>query len=177
MKVFEKQGSEGSERQNTTEVDEKRVTDQESLADPSDILEIGEIEDEIIHRKKGRKKYKRQCFAKSAVTITDSQSHDLGTVIVEENKVREATGSTRERWVTAAEKEYVENFIRMNAFTETTQEELAENWRSEQGASNEMRMEHQRRWSIQMPSRGLWKLRRQRPPARKCTQRKQKQLQ
>ena len=71
------QGSDGSERQNTTEVDEKGVTDQESLADPSGILEIGEIEDEIIHRKKGRKKSKRQCFAKSAVAITDPQSHDL----------------------------------------------------------------------------------------------------
>ena len=89
-------------------------------------LEIGEIEDEIIHRKKGRKKSKTQYSARVAMTITDPQSHDLGTVIVEENKVREATGPTRERWVTAAEKEYVENFIRMNAFTETTQEELAE---------------------------------------------------
>ena len=68
------QGSDGSERQNTTEVDEKRVTDQESLADPSGILEIGEIDDEIIHRKKGRKKSKRQCFAKSAVAVTDPQS-------------------------------------------------------------------------------------------------------
>ena len=45
---------------------------------------------------------------------------------MEGNKVREATGATRERWVTAAEKEHVENFIRMNAFTETTPEELAE---------------------------------------------------
>ena len=45
---------------------------------------------------------------------------------MEDNKVREATGATRERWLTAPEKEYVENFIRMNAFTETTPEELAE---------------------------------------------------
>ena len=45
---------------------------------------------------------------------------------MEENKVREATGATRERWVTAAEREYVENFIRMNASTEITPEELSE---------------------------------------------------
>ena len=120
------QGSDGSELQNTTEVAEKRVTDQESLADPSGGLEIGEIEDEIIHRKKDRKKSKTQYSARVAMTITDPQSQDLGTVIVEENKVREATGATRERWVTAAEKEHVENFIRMNALTETTQEELVE---------------------------------------------------
>ena len=47
-------------------------------------------------------------------------------MIVEESKVREATGATWERWVSAAESEHVDNFLRMNAFTETTPEELAE---------------------------------------------------
>ena len=120
------QGSEGSEHQNTTEVAEKSGTDQQSLADPSGALEIREIEDEVNRPKKGGKKSKTQFFAKGALATPVPQSQDLRTVIVEENKVREATGATRERWVTAAEKEYVENFIRMNAYTETTPEELAE---------------------------------------------------
>ena len=120
------QGSEGSEHQNTTEVAGESGMEQQCLEDPSGALEIGEIEDEVNRPKKGRKKSKTQFFAKGALATPVPQSQDLGTVIVEENKVREATGATRERWVTAAEKEYVENFIRMNAFTMTTPEELAE---------------------------------------------------
>ena len=76
--------------------------------------------------------------------------------------------------MTAAEKEHMENFIRMNAYTETTPEELAEIG----GQSKVLPMKCV--WSIKEGD--LYKCRAvvcgnyaDKDPAKRCTQRRQKQ--
>ena len=77
------------------------------------------------YKKKKVKLQKSRVTARSAVVFEDTCAEEVGTVTVEDSKVREATGAALERWRCAAESEYTENFLKMNAFTETTPEELA----------------------------------------------------
>ena len=126
------QGSEGSEHQNTTE-----VADQQCLADPSGALEIGEIEDEVNRTKKGRKKSKTQFFAKGA------SRH--------RNGYRGRKQSSRSNRCNKGE---MGDGSRKGVRGELHPHECLHrdhsggacgDWRPEQGASNEVRVEHQGR--------------------------------
>ena len=137
------QGSEGSEHQNTTEVAGKSGTDQQCLANPSAALEIGEIEDEVNHPKKGRKKSKTQFFAKGALATPVPQPQDLG--------YRGRKQSSRSNRCNKGE---MGDGSRKGIRGELHPHECLHrdhsggacgDWRPEQGASNEVRVEHQGR--------------------------------
>ena len=75
-----------------------------------------------------RSKKKPTVFATTIVEKSrdpETQQDDMGTVTVDGNIIRSSTVATRERWRLAAEKELVDNFEKMEAFTEATAEEIA----------------------------------------------------